>query len=83
MTSKATIKFFREVRTRAVRMVLDHESEDPSRRAAMSSAAARIGCSTHTLNEWVKKTEVESGKRAGVPMEVGAGTRELRTPAGQ
>lgn len=25
---------------------------------------------THTLNEWVKKAEVDSGKRAGVPTEM-------------
>ncbi len=25
---------------------------------------------THTLNEWVKKAEVDSGKRAGLPSDV-------------
>ena len=34
------------------------------------SIAAKIGCSAQTLNEWVKKTEVEGGKRAGVPTEM-------------
>ncbi len=29
-----------------------------------------IGCSGHTLLEWVKKAEVNSGKRAGVPTEL-------------
>lgn len=29
-----------------------------------------IGCSDHTLLEWVKKAEVNSGKRAGVPTEL-------------
>ena len=29
-----------------------------------------IGCSGHTLLEWVKKAEVNSGKRAGVPPEL-------------
>ena len=29
-----------------------------------------LGCSAHTLNEWVKKAEVDSGKRAGVPTEM-------------
>jgi transposase len=32
--------------------------------------AAKIGCTAQTLNEWVKKTEVDGGKRVGVPAEV-------------
>jgi transposase-like protein len=31
---------------------------------------AQIGCSPATLHEWVKKTEVDSGKRAGLPSDV-------------
>jgi transposase-like protein len=31
--------------------------------------AEKIGCSGHTLLEWVKKAEVDSGKRRGVPTE--------------
>ncbi|MCI9868806.1 IS3 family transposase [Rhizobium skierniewicense] len=68
--SKTTNKFSPEVRSRAIRMVLDHEAEHPSRWAAVSSIAAKIGCSPATLHEWVKKTEVDSGKRAGLPSDV-------------
>jgi transposase-like protein len=71
MTSKTTNKFSPEVRARAVRMVLDHEAEHTSRWAAIVSIAAKIGCTPQTLNEWVKKAEVESGKRSGVPYDVG------------
>jgi transposase-like protein len=70
MTSTTTNKFSPEVRARAVRMVLDHEGEHASRWAAVSSIAAKIGCSPHTLREWVGKAEVDSGKRVGVPTEV-------------
>jgi len=33
------------------------------------SVADKIGCAPQTLHEWVKKAEVDSGKRAGVPSD--------------
>ncbi|WP_089413561.1 IS3 family transposase [Sphingomonas sp. Sph1(2015)] len=68
--SKTTNKFSPEVRERAVRMVLDHERDHPSRWAAVVSIAEKIGCAPQTLHEWLKRAEVDSGKRAGVPSEV-------------
>ena len=36
----------------------------------MVSISEKIGCSPPTLHEWVKRAEVDSGKRAGVPTEM-------------
>src|SRR6266576_3493838 len=70
MTSKTTNKFSPEVRERAVRMVVEHERDHPSRWAAVVSIAEKIGCVPQTLHEWVKKAEIDAGKRAGVPTEM-------------
>jgi transposase len=59
-------KFSPEVRERAVRMVLEHRGEYPSLWAAIESIAPKIGCVPQTLNDWVRKHEVESGQRDGV-----------------
>jgi transposase-like protein len=59
-------KFSPEVRERAVRMVLEHRGEYPSLWATIESIAPKIGCVPQTLNEWVRKHEVDTGMRNGV-----------------
>ena len=68
--SKTTNKFSPEVRERAVRMVLDNQGQHESRWSAILSISTKIGCAPQTLNEWIKRAETDSGKRAGIPSEM-------------
>src|SRR6185295_13281304 len=70
MSKQTSNKFSPEVRSRAVRVVLDQEAEHRSRWTAIMSIAAKIGCTPQTLLDWVRKAEVDSGKRAGVPTDM-------------
>jgi transposase len=61
-----------------VRIVLDHEGDHASRRAAVVSIADKIGCTPQTLNEWVmKKAEVESRHKPGLTSDMAAKMKAL------
>jgi transposase len=64
-----TNKYSPEVRERAVRLVQEHRGEYPSLWAAVESIAPKIGCVAQTLLEWVKRDEINNGKRDGVSSE--------------
>jgi len=68
--NKTTNKYSPEVRERSVRMVLDNQGRHESRWSAIASISSKIGCAPQTLNEWVKKVEVDTGQRGGVTTEM-------------
>jgi transposase-like protein len=58
-------RFSPEVRERAVRLVQQHQGDHASQWAAISSIAAKIGCTAETLRGWLRQSERDGGKRAG------------------
>jgi transposase len=55
-----------ELRERAVRMVLEVQSEYPSQWAALEAVATKLGIGTpETLRKWLRRYEVNDGQRPG------------------
>ncbi len=76
-TKKASNKFSAEVRERAVRMVWEHQGEHASQWAAITSIAAKIGCTAQTLRNWVRQSERDAGERSGLSTDERARLKAL------
>ena len=74
--SKST-RYSPEVRERAVRMVFDHQREYPSQWQAVVSIATKIGCTAETLRKWVRRAEIDTGRREGVTSDERNRIKEL------
>ena len=70
-------RYSSEVRERAVRMVVEHESEYASQWAAIRSIASKIGCTGETLRKWVRQTELNEGRRPGLTTDEKKRLKEL------
>ena len=70
-------RYSSEVRERAVRMVFEHSEDYGSQWEAIRSIAAKIGCTAETLRKWVRRAEVDTGRRDGMTSDERARLKQL------
>jgi len=60
----------KELRERAVRMVLETKKEHPNEFSAIVSISRKLGIgSPETLRKWVRRAEIDAGQRPGMTSE--------------
>jgi transposase len=66
-----------ELRERAVRMVFEHQHEYPSQWQAILSVAEKLDLNRETLRNWIRKAEVDDGRRPGLSSDDRERLKEL------
>jgi len=66
-----------EVRERAVKMFVEHRHEYSSEWAAMTSVASKLGMTAETLRSWVRRAQVDGGRRPGLTTDERQRMKEL------
>jgi len=76
-SGKTNTSFSAEVRARAVRLVREHQGDYSSEWAAISSIAAKIGCTAESLRRWIRQAERDEGRRDGLTTDERARLKAL------
>src|SRR6478736_9672811 len=72
-------KYPRELRERAVRLVVESKDDYPSEFEAIRTIASQLGIgSAETLRKWVRRAEIDGGTRPGKTSEEFAEIRDLK-----
>jgi transposase len=68
-----------ELRERAIRMVAETTPDHPTEFAAIRSVAEKLGIgSPETVRKWVRRSQVDAGRRPGVTSEEHAEIKRLK-----
>ncbi|GIH10343.1 insertion element IS6110 uncharacterized 12.0 kDa protein [Rhizocola hellebori] len=68
----------RELRERAVHMVIEHRADYETEWEAIGSIAKKLGIgSAETVRTWVRQSEVDGGKRPGMSTDESAEIKRL------
>lgn len=70
-------RYPKELKERAVRMVLEHSAEYQSEWQAICSIAAKFGMTPETLRKWVRQHERDQGIRPGLTTDERERLKEL------
>ena len=71
-------RYSSEFRDRAVRLVAEARPEHDTEWAAITSVAHKLGVSSETLRKWIRRAEVDAGRRPGISTEESAELKRLR-----
>lgn len=67
-----------ELKARAVRLVLEHRSEDPTTTAAVHAVARQVGVGKESLRRWVIQADIDAGDRPGASTQDNAEVKRLK-----
>ena len=71
-------KYDESIKSKAVRLVVEHRDEYETEWAAMKAISSRLGMNTETLRKWVRQAEIDEGQAAGTTTQESQELRELR-----
>lgn len=73
----SSTRYSPELRERVVRMVLKNRSDYASEWAALTATSTLFGMSPETLRTWVRRTQLDTGTRAGIASDERARLKQL------